>query len=68
MNKVLIARHINGICLNDREYVLDGPEGKPMEFSSTEEATTFLFDKGVTQEDLDNGCIFFVDAETKEVL
>jgi len=66
--KVLIARHINGICLNEREYVLDGPEGKPMEFNSTEEATTFLFNNGGTQEDLDNGCIFFVDSETNEVI
>jgi len=66
--KVLIAKHINGISLNGREYVLDGPEGKPMEFESTEKAKEFLFANGGTQEDLDDGCIFFVNAETNEVI
>lgn len=65
---ILIARHINGICLNDREYVLDGPEGEPMEFDTTEKATEFLFANGGTQEDIDEGSIFFVDSETNEVL
>jgi hypothetical protein len=65
---ILIARHINGICLNDREYVLDGPEGEPMEFDDTEKAKEFILEAGATQKDLDDGYIFFVDAETNEVI
>jgi len=43
----VISRFINGICLNDKEYVLDAPEGNVMKFKTYEDAVEFLTDNGV---------------------
>jgi hypothetical protein len=42
---ILIARPINGISLNGREYLLD-EENKEMEFKDKESAKQFLRDNG----------------------
>tara|TARA_R110000824_G_scaffold8691_5_gene39148 strand:+ start:1136 stop:1393 length:258 start_codon:yes stop_codon:yes gene_type:complete len=48
--KWYVGRFINGICLNDFEYVLDGKDGEPMEYPDKWEALEFL--KNNTGEDL----------------
>ena len=54
-----IGKHINGICLNPLEYVLDN-ESHAKEFATKEEAKQFFFDIGGCQEDLDEGRILIV--------
>jgi hypothetical protein len=53
-----IGKHINGICLNPLEYVLN-EDGTVKEFVSKNEAKQFLFDHGGSQEDLDD-CVFLI--------
>jgi len=43
-----ISKYINGICLNPREYVLDGPDGKVMLFSNKDKAVKFLTAQGIS--------------------
>lgn len=49
---ITIGRHINGITLNDLEFVLDEEGGKPLEFSSQKEAEQFLLDNGEEESNL----------------
>lgn len=72
MSKILVGRHEHGICLNPVEYLLDGPDGEPVEFNNQDEAIDFLRanceNPEYIQDDIDNCSILFVDAETREIL
>ena len=57
-----LARHVNGICLNDLEYVLK-PTGNLYTFPNKDEAKAFAFRNGFKQEDFDNSCIFVVSVD-----
>ena len=48
----IVGRHINGICLNELEFVLDD-DGEMIEFTNPEEAKSFLFERGAVEEDFD---------------
>lgn len=48
---MLVGRHINGITLNDIEYLLD-EHGKIMHFSNKSEAKAFLREKGCSDEEM----------------
>jgi hypothetical protein len=61
---ILIGRPINGISINGLEYVLDAPDGEPMEFVTEKKAQDFLEDNGVDPEHFDD--FMFVDTETDE--
>lgn len=52
MSKIIIGRHINGITLNDYEYLLDGASGDIVEFESDESAKAFLRENGFTDDDM----------------
>jgi hypothetical protein len=69
---IRIARFEEGICLNQKEYVLDGPSGDIVEFKDKDAAMEFLKKNSnnpeFIQEDLDSGSIMLVDSETDEVL
>ena len=68
--KIAIARYQEGICLNDYEYVLDSadPDADITIFTGEEEAKQFLISKcndpALLEQDLENGCIFFIDLDT----
>jgi len=49
--EIIVGRHINGIFINDLEYLLDDDK-EPMRFKSEEEATRFLKSKGVTDDEI----------------
>jgi len=49
---MIVGRHINGITINDLEYILDD-DGDVMEFDGKEEAIAFLKDHGVTDQDIE---------------
>ena len=52
MNKVVVARPVNGITLNDElEFLLDD-NGEVKTFDSEEEAQTFLIAAGVGLDEL----------------
>lgn len=53
---VAIRRHINGICPNAIEYVLDD-DGKIMEFESKEDAIDFLKEHGGSDDEIYD-CVF----------
>jgi hypothetical protein len=57
MEKFVIFRHEEGICLNPREYLLDAPEpeGEWMTFESRQEAKEFLLSSGFDEDQIDNG-------------
>ena len=42
MTQYAISQHMEGICLNPREYVLDAPDGNVMLFNSVVEASVYL--------------------------
>ena len=48
---ITIARHIEGICLNPKEYLLDN-EGKVILFDTEETAKAHLKTLGVTEEEM----------------
>ena len=50
---IIVGRYINGICLNDLEYLLDGPDGNEIEFESKQAAINFLKNHGATDEEID---------------
>jgi len=52
INMFIVGRHINGICLNELEFVLDG-NGEPIEFPTEEEAKSFMFERGASEKDFD---------------
>ena len=60
MKKYTIGRHINGICLNNLEYVLDGNKD-PMLFDSEGDAEGFLLSNGVDEDDIQ----FYIFTEVK---
>jgi len=67
-----VSQHIEGICLNPREYMLDGPEeegGEVMLFETEQLAKDFLIEAGHTSEQLQHlieECSIFIE-EYKEV-
>jgi len=48
---VVVGRHINGITLNDLEYLLDD-DGEVRVFENDEAAKTFLKEIGFTDDDI----------------
>jgi hypothetical protein len=48
---IIVGRHINGITLNDLEYLLDY-KGNIMEFESEEDAKKFLVNAGCTEDEM----------------
>lgn len=62
---IVIARHINGICLNGFEYVVD-ENGDIFEFIDKEIAVTFMKEHGAIDEDLEY--YFFKDAVSGETV
>lgn len=59
---ILVGRHIEGITLNDLEYLMDA-SGELMEFDREDGAIKFLKDKGFTDEDIYN--LVFVESEAE---
>jgi hypothetical protein len=51
LSKIIVGRHIEGITLNDLEYLLDENE-QVIEFENQERAEVFLKSKGLTEEEL----------------
>jgi hypothetical protein len=49
---IRVKRNIENCCLNDFEYLLDGPDGNIMEFHDKPEALNFLKNHGVDDEDI----------------
>ena len=49
---IIVGRHINGITLNDLEYLLD-EDGDVMEFDNKEEAVEFLKNAGFSDDDIE---------------
>ena len=49
---IAIGRHINGITLNELEYVLDD-DGDIMAFQDEDEAKKFLLANGCTEDELE---------------
>jgi len=47
---ITIYRHINGISLNGREYVID-EEDQILKFTNKKQAFNFLFDFGIEAKD-----------------
>ena len=58
----VIFKHEHGISLNQREYLLDEPDGDWMVFDSHQEAKDFLLDNGFDAEVIDDG-IYIEDLE-----
>ena len=51
MNEIIVARHIEGITINDYEYLLD-ENGEVMKFKSKDHAIGYLKKHGVTDEEI----------------
>ena len=51
MNEIIVGRHINGITLNDLEYLLD-ENGDIMKFKSKEHAISYLKKQGVSDDEI----------------
>lgn len=49
MNEIIVARHIEGITINDYEYLLD-ENGEVMKFKSKEHAIHYLKEHGADDE------------------
>ena len=49
---VMIGRHINGITINNLEFML-GSDKKPMTFDSAEQTNAHLIDLGFEQAEID---------------
>ena len=60
---IIVGRHINGITLNDLEYLLEDDLVSLRKFSSEQDAIAFLFDKGVSAEEMEF-MIFLDEKET----
>ncbi len=60
---VIVGRHINGITLNDLEWLLD-EDGNEMVFKNQPEAEAFLLKSGFSQEDLE--WFIFLEVEKNE--
>jgi len=58
LRRVAIGRHVNGISLNDLEYVLTS-DNEYMYFASIDEAKQFLMDNGVMDEDDLEDCFVY---------
>ena len=59
---ISIARPINGITLNPKEYALEDND-EVMLFPDVPAAKTYLESKGVTEQDINNSFISFEDEE-----
>lgn len=51
MNEIIVARHIEGITINDYEYLLD-ENGDVMKFRTKEHAISYLKENGVSDEEI----------------
>ena len=51
MKKIIVGRHIEGIALNELEYLLD-EGGCELEFGSIEEAKEYLVEMGMPEEEM----------------
>ena len=51
MKKIIVGRHIEGIALNDLEYLLD-EDGCESEFDSIEKAKEYLGEMGMQEEEM----------------
>ena len=51
MNEIIVARHIEGITINDYEYLLD-ENGEIMRFKSKEHAVRYLKEHGADDEEI----------------
>ena len=51
MNEIIVGRHINGITLNDLEYLLN-ENGDIMKFKSKEHAVRYLKEHGADDEEI----------------
>lgn len=60
--RIVVGRHINGIVLNDLEYLADD-DGYLIEFTSAEKATEYLLENGCSEEELDYWFFEDLDAE-----
>lgn len=60
MPKVIVGRHVNGITINDLEFILDS-KGNAMEFDSKTKAMKYLKTFGYTKGDME--ALSFLDAE-----
>ena len=60
---VLIGRPINGISLNGLDWLLND-DGSPMRFRSEDAARAFLYEKGISDTDIeDEGIVFMQEAD-----
>ena len=51
MNEIIVGRHIEGITINDYEYLLD-ENGEIMRFKSKEHAVRYLKEHGADDEEI----------------
>ncbi len=51
MNEIIVGRHINGITLNELEYLLDG-SGEILRFPNKEYAIYYLKNHGVNDDEI----------------
>ena len=51
MNEIIVVRHIEGITINDYEYLLD-ESGEVMKFKSKEHAIHYLKEHGADDEEI----------------
>ncbi len=52
-----VKRPINGISINGTEYLLNDVN-EPMYFSNEQAAITYLLEKGLSQEEIDDDILF----------
>lgn len=55
---VVVGRHINGISLNDYEYLLD-EDGYMRQFASEIQAVEYLHSQGVTDDEIEYQQLFY---------
>lgn len=63
---VIVGRPINGISINGLEYVLN-ENGEPIKWATEKQARLFLEDHGITEKEIEETGIVFVDAEQEEI-
>ena len=63
---VLVGRPINGISINGLEYVLN-ENGEPVKWATEKQARLFLKEHGITEKEIEETGIVFVDAEQEEI-
>jgi len=59
---IIIGRHVNGIILNELEYLLSD-DNKPMLFVDEATASSFLYEHGLNDEDIESLVFLYIEEE-----